>query len=109
MAKKHQHGQSQSFQPEWMATTPPVKRTNSTRLNPAVSIMLAKTSGGGNRRIDFDEITIGRAVAGDDLAQRGDRRLAIECIEPVEHRQIDLREFETEEPRAAFQHATRLG
>ncbi len=44
--------QVQSFQPEWMATTPPVSRVNATRENPASSIMSAKRSGGGNLRID---------------------------------------------------------
>ncbi len=44
--------QVQSFQPEWMATTPPVKRVTSTRENPASPTISAKRSGGGNLRID---------------------------------------------------------
>ena len=44
--------QIQSFQPEWIATTPPVSRVKSTRAKPAAAIMSAKRSGGGNLRID---------------------------------------------------------
>ena len=44
--------QVQSFQPEWIATTPPVSRVNSTRRNPASATMSAKRSGGGNLRIN---------------------------------------------------------
>ena len=44
--------QVQSFQPEWIATTPPVRRVNPTRAKPAAAIMSAKRSGAGNCRID---------------------------------------------------------
>jgi hypothetical protein len=52
VSKIGQARQIQSFQPEWIATTPPVSRVKSTRAKPAVAIMSAKRSGGGNLRID---------------------------------------------------------
>ena len=52
MCEVGQPRQVQSFQPEWIATTPPVSRMKSTRAKPAAAIIAAKRSGGGNLRID---------------------------------------------------------
>ena len=53
----------QSFQPEWMATMPPVSRVRTRARSPASAIMREYLRRAGKRRIDFDEIAIGLAIA----------------------------------------------
>ena len=48
--QRAEHGYS--FQPEWIATTPPVIRVKAERRKPASAIMSRKRSAGGNFRID---------------------------------------------------------
>ena len=76
-----------------------------TRAKPASAIMSANSSAEGNLRIEFDEIAIGRAVARDHLADRRNGGEGIGVVDAVEDGQVDVREFEAEEPAAAPQHA----
>ena len=51
----------------------------------------------------------GRAVPGDDLADRGNDGEGLGVVEPVEPRQVDPGEFEAEESAAALEHPIGLG
>ena len=52
MAERRQDRHNQIFQPEWIATIPPLRRVKSTRAKPASAIISANRSGDGNLRID---------------------------------------------------------
>ena len=52
VAERRHDRHNQSFQPEWIATIPPLRRVKSTRAKPACPIMSANCSGDGNLRIN---------------------------------------------------------
>jgi hypothetical protein len=57
----------------------------------------------------FDEIAVGRAIAGHDLSHRRDRGHRIGIIKRIEPRHIDMGEFEALKLAARFQDSESLG
>ena len=104
MAERRQDRHNQSFQPEWIATIPPLRRVKSTRAKPACSDHVRKLVGRRKLANRFDEIAIRRAVAGHDLAHRRDGGKRIGVVDLLDHRQIDAREFEAQVMPAALEH-----
>ena len=104
MAERRQDPHNQSFQPEWIATIPPLRRVKSTRAKPASRDHLRESVGRRKLANQFDKIAIGAAVAGHDLAHGRNRGERISVVEPVDPRQIDTRELEAQEMPAALEH-----
>ena len=91
-----------------MATTPPLRRSKPARAKPAAAIMSWNRSGEGKLADQFDEIAIGRAVAGDDPADRRNGGEGIGVVDAVDDTGRSTRENSRQDTPAALQHAIGL-
>ena len=83
---------------------PPVRFRNDTREKPAAATIAAKRLLARKRADAFDQVAIGRAIAGHDLADGRDGRQGVDVVQRLEPRQIGARKFEATEPAARLQH-----
>ena len=92
---------NQSFQPEWIATAPPLRRVQSTRGEAGGANHVGEQVWRRKLADRFDEIAVGRAVARHHLAEKRNDGEGIGVVDPVEQRQVDAAEFEAQEAAAA--------
>ena len=97
--------QAQIFHAPCSAAMLPENAVWSTRLNPARRDHRRELGGRRELADRLDEVLVGLRDRRSRPAHRRNDAVGVEPVELVEHRQVDLRELEAEEPPAALQHA----
>ena len=87
-----------------MATIPPERRVASTRAKAGRGDHVGERFGVRKLADRFDQIAIRGPVPGHDFAEGGNAGEGIGVVDPVEHRQVDVRKLEAKEAPTPLEH-----